>query len=214
LVGTTGRQPVSDDPVPGSKRARRQRWTTDIEASTDESRALDTITQSLVTVESSSDPDPNVIGYWIVLAGMVPAPAWDETNRFILLGGLGLSLVTLLLYVVVFPAYGYSRTPVWGLAWYAVGTFLLAAVPLHLFARRRIVSPVVAVAGTYAVAVVSTWNRIASAHEAGAALHAGPTALSFLLLFWVVPVILVSLLGGGEYALKRLVHRYALPSGE
>lgn len=135
-------------------------------------------------------------------------PPWNRSSRLALLAGTCSSLVTVVLFAVVFPAYDYDRTPVWGLLWYAAGTFFLSAGPVFFFLRRRIVAPVVVAAGLYLGSVVLTWNRITSAHEDGAALHGGPTSLAFLLMFWVVPFLFVALLGGSEFAVKRLFRRY------
>ena len=77
----------------------------------------------------------------------------DRKSRLALVGGVCLSLVTVVLFTVVFPAYNYSRTPIWGLLWYATGTFFLAAVPGFLLVRLRIVMPVVVTIGLYVSAV-------------------------------------------------------------
>lgn len=139
---------------------------------------------------------------------MFSTPPWNKQSRFALFVGIFVSLITLVLFAVVFPMYNYSRPPVWGLLWYTVGTFLLATVPVFLFVQYRIVVPLIVTSGLYIVSVVATWTRIRSAYEDGAALGAGPTSLALLLLFWVVPFALLVFLGGTEYGLKRLFHQY------
>ncbi|WP_227377410.1 hypothetical protein [Haladaptatus halobius] len=59
---------------------------------------------------------------------MLTYASWDSSRRFALLGGCVLSLVTLVLFVVVFPAYNYGRTSVAELLWYTVGAFSLGVV--------------------------------------------------------------------------------------
>ncbi|SDD98174.1 hypothetical protein [Natrinema hispanicum] len=119
------------------------------------------------------------------------------------LSGTIISILTVLLLTVIFPVYNYGPTPIGELVWFGIGMFFIVTIPIYLFQKYGVISSLMVALGSFLTAVAMTWLRIAEAAQAGAALSAGPTVLYLYLFFWLLPLAIALVVGGGEYLLRQ-----------
>ena len=123
-------------------------------------------------------------------------PALQAYKPILLAGfsGLLLAIVTYILYL-----FSYAYTPVLVLlGWYLVGSFLLAAIPVYLVVRYRLLSPAVIALGFYIILTILAHVHLD--HIRGLPMQ---MYIEFYLSIWPVPLIVSVLAGGFENFIRN-----------
>lgn len=94
------------------------------------------------------------------------------------------------------------------LAYVAVGTFVLGAVPAVLLTTKRLLTPTVVVAGAFGLSAYGTWSTYVAPARPPAPVD--PTPFGWVLLGWPGIALAALLVGGVEYGLRQ----YRKPSSE
>jgi hypothetical protein len=123
-------------------------------------------------------------------------------GRLPLVGGITVAAVTLLLRAIVFPVEVNSTVELLGFGWTIFGAFMLAALPLALYQRYDIVSPLLVSGASYAVVLALTGQRYADLQTSGAAMSATPSWLTLFLVGWVAPLAVGVLAGVVEHLIR------------
>jgi hypothetical protein len=136
--------------------------------------------------------------------------AWltPSAIRVGVIGGIGYALVALWMYAAIrgipFGELFTLSRPV-GIvvaAYVCFGLVILGGVPLALLYRGRLVTPAAGLVVLFSWASYETWRSLEAARAVGAdpGVTLRPDTVFFL--FWFVPLAIVLLLGGVEYALR------------
>lgn len=120
-----------------------------------------------------------------------------------LAAGIGLSAVTVILLVGIFPMYSYGPPTTLELLWVIIGMLVLGSASVFPKLRYNVISPLIVIPLLYIVSLVLMWKRIQAAYQAGVSLQAGPSYLDYVIIFWFVPLSIALVLGGIEFLFRQ-----------
>lgn len=144
--------------------------------------------------------------------------AWITPNtiRIGAIGGIGYALIALWVYAAIrgIPFGGlFTLSRPDGIvvaAYVCFGLVLLGGIPLVLLYRGRLVTPLAALVVLFSWASYETWRSLEAARAVGADPGVSLRPDSAFFLFWFLPLGIVLLLGGVEYALRTALSGHSL----
>lgn len=83
--------------------------------------------------------------------------------------------------------------------WMVFGGFALGFIPIFIYDRFGVVTPIIVVGLSYAAALLFTAIRYLNLAESDAAMSASPSWLTLYLIGWLIPILLALMAGTLEF---------------
>lgn len=115
------------------------------------------------------------------------------------ISGIIVGLFTLLIRIVMSPVVPSTLFDLLGGIWMVFGGFALGFIPIFIYDRFGVVTPIIVVGLSYAAALLFTAIRYLNLAESDAAMSASPSWLTLYLIGWLIPILLALMAGTLEF---------------